>query len=336
MRAKRRRDAPAFSLAFLDVISCGFGAIVLLLVLSKIYQPTVIEERREDWNGVLSRLQQEIFELVGETKVVDRDLKSRREQLSVIEEKVARLESDLSSILARHRTSREDSAVQNIIEGKLASARQDLTEEMRRLLGEGYRRPPTSSNVGGIPVDSEYIIFVIDTSGSMQRFNWDLVRKKIGQALEIYPRVKGIQVMNDMGEYMFSHYRNRWIPDSPARRKAIVKRMRNWSPFSNSSPVEGITRAIRTFHAEDKKISIYVFGDEFTGPSIEDVVVEVDRINRGGATGDRLVRIHAIGFPLPSFPEEGIPHTGVRFAALMRILCEKNGGTFVGVTRVKS
>ena len=114
MRAKRRRDTSAFSLAFLDVISCGFGAIVLLLVLSKIYEPTVIEERRDDWNGVLSRLQQEIFELVGETKVVDRDLKSRREQLSVIEEKVARLESDLSSILARHRTSREDSAVQNI------------------------------------------------------------------------------------------------------------------------------------------------------------------------------------------------------------------------------
>ncbi len=120
MRAKRRRDTHAFSLAFLDVISCGFGAIVLLLVLSKIYEPTVIEERRDDWNGVLSRLQQEIFELVGETKVVDRDLKSRREQLSVIEEKVARLDSDLSSILARHRTSREDSAVQNIKDENIA------------------------------------------------------------------------------------------------------------------------------------------------------------------------------------------------------------------------
>ena len=36
---KKRRNIEAFSLSFLDCICCGFGAIVLLLVLSKIYDP---------------------------------------------------------------------------------------------------------------------------------------------------------------------------------------------------------------------------------------------------------------------------------------------------------
>ena len=129
-----------------------------------------------------------------------------------------------------------------------------------------YIRPFDDTTVGGIPVDSEYVIFVIDTSGSMYNYAWDLLLDKIIETLEIYPEVKGIQVMNDMGEYMFSRYAGKWIPDTPGRRKAIIDRLRTWNAFSNSSPVEGITQAVRRFYGPDKKISIYVFGDEFTGP----------------------------------------------------------------------
>ena len=94
--------------------------------------------------------------------------------------------------------------VQNIIEGKLAIARQELTEEMKRL----YKSLPKkmTRSVGGIPVDSEYIVFIIDTSGSMQRNAWRLVQKKMRETLEIYPKVKGIQIMNDMGNFLFSQY----------------------------------------------------------------------------------------------------------------------------------
>ena len=33
--------------------------------------------------------------------------------------------------------------------------------------------------------------------------------------LNIYHNVKGIQVMNDMGNYLFSRYAGQWIPDTP-------------------------------------------------------------------------------------------------------------------------
>jgi hypothetical protein len=146
--------------------------------------------------------------------------------------------------------------------------------------------------------------------------------------LNIYPKLKGIQVMDDEGGYMFTEYRGKWIPDSPARRKAILGRFRGWQAFSNSSPSEGIIAAVRTFWSRERRISIYVFGDEFTGPSIQEVVDTVDRINRADGTGERLVRIHALGFPIPGqYPQ----HTSMRYSTLMRILSARNGGVFVGL-----
>jgi hypothetical protein len=206
---------------------------------------------------------------------------------------------------------------------------------MKRLQGRDFRRPREEAPVGGIPVDSEYVIFIIDTSGSMHNYAWPLVLKKMEEVLDIYPKVKGLQVMNDMGQYMFSNYAGKWIPDTPGRRKIILERLRSWAPFSNSSPVEGIEAAIRIFASRDRKISLYVFGDEFTGDSIDDVVKTVDRLNKRDAEGNRLVRIHGIGFPV-MFSRAGFEeNTGVRFATLMRILCRENGGAFVGLNTTR-
>jgi hypothetical protein len=106
----------------------------------------------------------------------------------------------------------------------------------------------------------------------------------------------GIPGDNDEGAYMLSDDRGKWIADTPAQRRTVVERLRTWNAFSNSSPIEGIVEAVRTYHDTDKKISLYLFGDEFTGPSIESVVKAVDTINREDETGARRVRIHAIGF----------------------------------------
>ena len=283
---RRRDDLGAFNLSFLDVICCGFGAIILLLVLTKIGEPRALEDIRTELQGIIAKLQEELFEIRGETNVFERDLTTKVEQLSTEREAIARLRGDLSRIQGEFAATSQLSEVNEIVEGRLLAAQQSLTEEMKRLLGRSFRRQETDITVGGIPVDSEYVIFIIDTSGSMQNYAWSLVVKKMEEVLDIYPKVKGIQVMNDMGQYMFRNYSGKWIPDTPARRRIILDRLRGWAPFSNSSPVEGITRAIRTFAAPDKKISLYVFGDEFTGDSIEDVVNTVDRINRKDRDGN--------------------------------------------------
>jgi hypothetical protein len=326
---RRRRNIEAFSLSFLDCICCGFGAIILLLVLSKIYEPVIIEKTQDDLKSLIALLQQELFDIRGETATINRDLEDVRIQTSSSKLKLARLQGELSTIQGQYAAT-QSTAESTIDEGALNITRQRLTDEMRRLAP--YFRRASDDAVAGIPADSEYIIFIIDTSGSMQQFNWNRAIQKLTETLNVYPQVKGIQIMNDNGSYMFQQYRGKWIPDTPGRREAIVNTMRNWRPFSDSNPVDGIIYAISTFWAPDKKISIYVFGDEFSGGSVENVIRQVETVNRPTSDGTLLVRIHAVGFPFFFEPGRQVAATSRRFAHLMRILCERNGGTFVALS----
>lgn len=328
----RRREHEQISLSFLDCISCGLGAIILLLILAKTAEPMVMEQVRENKMGLVAELQEQLAEMRGETVVYNRELTTRTEQLSEIRDRIARMMQMLSMLRSEFDDSSTESAAIASLETQLKQARQELNEAQR---AQRYVRARDDTTVGGIPVDSEYIIFIIDTSGSMQAVAWDLLLAKVEETLEVYPEVKGIQVMNDMGQYMFPRYAGKWIPDTPARRNAIITRLRTWNVFSNSSPVEGITRAIRTFWAADRKISLYVFGDDFQGGSVQRVVETVDRINRADDKGNRRVRIHTVGFPVQFLVGRNVPASGLRYASLMRILAERNGGTFIGLNTFK-
>ncbi|MBT8084522.1 MAG: VWA domain-containing protein [Woeseia sp.] len=325
---RRRRNIEAFSLSFLDCISCGFGAILLLLVLSKIYEPTVIEKTEEDLDALIALLQEELFEIRGDTTVLNRELSIRRQETTETKLTLAQLQRELDTVQGQFELVTQEEPDMEVDEGELEAARQRLTAEMRRLR-PNFRRAPDDS-IGGIPVDSEYIIFVIDTSGSMQA-KWDWAEQKLGEVLDVYPRVKGLQIMNDNGRFMFEQHGRSWLPDTPQLRQSIKNTMRQWAPFSDSDPSDGIAYAIQTFWAPDKKISIYVFGDEFQGQSMEAVLRDIDGINVEDEDGDRLVRIHAVGFPY-NFSGNSIPQSSQRFAGLMRLLCDRNGGTFVALT----
>lgn len=327
---RRRRNVEAFSLSFLDCICCGFGAIILLLVLSKIYEPVIIEKTQQDLESLIARLEQELFEIRGESTVLNRELESVRTQTSETTDRLARLQGQLETVRGQYELSQQQ-AEELADEGDLRVAKQRLTEEMLRL--QPYYRAADEDAVAGIPVDSEYVIFIVDTSGSMHQFNWGRAVEKVTETLDVYPEVKGIQILNDNGNYMFQQYAGKWIPDTPGRREAIINTMRTWRPFSDSNPADGIIYAINTFWSPDKKISIYVFGDEFTGRSVQNVVEQIERVNRVGATGERLVRIHGVGFPLLGVGAGGIPQSARQFAQLMRILCDRNGGTFVALNR---
>ncbi len=203
-----------------------------------------------------------------------------------------------------------------------------MTEEMKRLLKDQASRPKSEA-IGGIPIDSEYIIFIIDTSASMTSGHWTEAQAIVQEILGIYPKVKGLQVMDDEGKVMLGGTRGQWLTDTNVQRKQIVDKMKNWRAFSNSSPVEGIEEAIKVYWAADKRISLYVLGDEFTGDSIQKALEDVANLNKVDKEGRRLVRIHAVGFP----ESPGMaPFTSIRFSALMRLMCEQNNGTFVGIT----
>jgi len=323
-----RRTVEIFSLSFLDCICCGFGAIILLLVLTEYGQPIQIEESRAQLNGQLQLLEAQLHEIRGETDQLNRELKGKIDELRAEQGRVASLAGDLTDISGQYAASKKEASVTNTVEGELVSAYQTLTEEMKRVL-KSHASRPKSEAIGGIPVDSEYIIFIVDTSASMTSAHWTEAQQIVQEILSIYPTVKGMQIMDDEGKVMIPGTRGQWITDSPEQRQQIVSRMDKWRAFSNSSPVEGIEEAIKTYWANDRRISLYVLGDEFTGDSIQKALDDVSAINKPDQDGRRMVRIHAVGFP------EGprmSAFTSIRFSALMRLMCEQNNGTFVGIT----
>ncbi|MBF8268817.1 MAG: hypothetical protein HW386_526 [Gammaproteobacteria bacterium] len=331
---QKRREAEVFSISFLDVITCGFGAIILILMIARTGTPVILEASDQNLEGTVRDLQEKLFQIRGESTILNRDLTSRQEQLSNWDERIARLNSDLASLYEQLAKLQEEKSVNSAVAGELEAALQQMTEEMQRLLSQ--RNEQKTDFVGGIPVDSEYIIFIIDTSGSMFQYAWEKMTDQLVTTLNVYPTVKGIQIMSDEGEYMFPQYRGKWMPDTPGRRQVIINRIRTWNPFSNSSPVEGITKAIKTYYSPDIKISLYVYGDDFmAGRSIKEVLDTVDRINPKDADGNPAVRIHAVGFP--QLFENPVQYQGtvIRFAHLMRELAQRNGGTFVGLNEFR-
>ena len=324
---RKKRNIEAFSLSFLDCICCGFGAVVLLLVLSKLNDPNLMmtDKVSEDSIILLTKEIEEIKDLsvltTNEIELIQSDTSKKQLDLNLLNQELNDTQSLYDKSLLQPELLDAD-------EGELEVARQKISDEIKRLQPD-FKRAANEA-IGGIPVDSEYIIFVIDTSGSMQS-KWDWAERKLGEVLDVYPTVKGLQIMNDNGRFMFQQYGRTWLPDTPQLRQSIKNTMRQWAPFSDSDPSDGIIYAIQSFWAPEKKISIYVFGDEFQGNSMEKVLRDIDEINVEDRNGDRLVRIHAVGFPY-SFGGRSIPQSSQRFAGLMRLLCERNGGTFVALT----
>ncbi len=324
---KKRRNIEAFSLSFLDCICCGFGAIVLLLVLSKIYDPNNLNVQAES-TELSQSLKEQLEEIQNESSFVDQNYREAKLNTVNLLQELEVLNKELNNVRGEYAISLSKPIELDDNEKDLEEAKQKLSDEIKKMQPD-FRRASNEA-IGGIPVDSEYIIFVIDTSGSMQS-KWDWAERKLSEVLDVYPTVKGLQIMNDNGRFMFQQYGKTWLPDTPQLRQSIKNTMRQWAPFSDSDPSDGISYAIQSFWAPDKKISIYVFGDEFQGNSMQAVLNDIDRINIEDENGDRLVRIHAVGFPY-SFGGSRIPQSSQRFAGLMRLLCERNGGTFVALT----
>ncbi len=317
-------------MSFLDSICCGFGSIILLLVMSRINEPHRLEEGKQNLEGVIAAYQQELNDILGETEVVQRQRVTTATDEKTDRSDIASLQAQLVKIRSEVLASTNDADLSNQLEGRLAQAKESLTEEMRRLLKD-YKPKPDEYKIGGIPVDSEYIVFLLDTSGSMKQFAWDRVLKQIRETLDVYPTVKGIQVMNDEGEYLFKSYRKEWMPDNPQTRRTINDALKSWNAYSDSSPREGILAAIDDFYDGKKKISLYVYSDDLARGSINAIVREIDRRNLADDKGNKRVRIHAVAFPTIYEATGGQLYTAAQFATLMRVICERNGGTFVAL-----
>ncbi|PHS71507.1 MAG: hypothetical protein COB23_00610 [Methylophaga sp.] len=311
----RKREFDIFNLSFLDVISCGFGAVVMLVLISKTNDDTSVSGREQ-----IGALLKTVITLENTISEAQQTIEIRLSKSTQSSNKRQQIETASVQLGNKIQQQKEKQA-------SLTADVQGLALVQSTLKQASISTPKTTNTVrdaevGGIPVDSDYVIFIVDTSGSMKQI-WNRVSTEIINVLNIHPKVKGFQILNDMGISLIPSYDGQWIPDTQGRRTNVINIFDKWAAVSNSSPVEGLQVALQKYARPNITTSIYVFGDDYTGSSYDPVIDTITKQNLLASSGKKLAKIHGVGFISAG--------TTNRFGILMRELTKRNGGAFIAL-----
>jgi hypothetical protein len=331
----RRRSAQTFSLSFLDCICCGFGAIILIFVLT-------IGSRERVKLEILTDLQRALAGQIAELTQLDtkkQELQASQQRLTnrVVEARKSHAEilamvDDMERQLQRQKSGLQALLV-DIDDLKKNVALRQKKPDIKLL-------PDVKPTPVGLPTDNNYIAIVIDTSGSMRDPNhgglWPIVIRKVDELLDSYPELKGLQLIDGDGRFIMGRPGTGtagWLDDSPERRDQIKRYLRRYDQDSISNPVPGVYNAIRFLldrENPEMKMAIYVFGDEFIDVA-DPVIRRLDELNPADENGNRKVVINAIGFPTTIRYTFSMGNTGLKFANLMRTVTYQHGGAFIAL-----
>ena len=323
----KRHPIEVFSLSFLDCLCCGFGAILLLFILSIGSGPHGVESEVDVPTLRAMQAQLTILEddVADQTALLESAINS--EQSSIERERILSLIQELESKLV-YLQQEFDS-----LEATLSTTEQAAASANRLLQSFKHEDLPPI----GLPAEATHVAFVVDTSGSMRnqmtgQLHYSVV-EQIRELLESLPEVRSIQFLDTSGNYMLSSRRGFWLPDTIGLRQQALQQILAYPIASVSDPERGLRRAIRdlkpSLKAEDH-MSIYVVGDDFRG-STQSLLIQLDRMNpRNTSNGKRPVSISAIGFPTLINPFQiGATQGNTRYANIMREIAEAHDGVLI-------
>ncbi|MCB1665466.1 MAG: VWA domain-containing protein [Pseudomonadales bacterium] len=177
MSKKRRGAFNPMSLAFLDVMSCGFGAVVLIFLIldhqdsvrTEVSDPALqaevqmLEEEIRDGQENLVRIRNtrdevslEVVEAQGLATRIQEQINDFLQQLAALENTTVASEEDLERLRADIRSLEEE------LQRLQSSAIEQTGSDARAFVGEGDRQYLTGMFLGG-----NRILILLDTSASM-------------------------------------------------------------------------------------------------------------------------------------------------------------------------
>ncbi len=179
MNRKRRDSLSAFNLSFLDIMFCGFGAVVLLVLI--IHSQTVRSrnERHQDLKAQVELLKSEVeaetriaARLKNSLEEVDQQIEQMEGRSSVVLSEIERTRQETSRYLQDSLASREAveqlksdlKSLDQVQKRRLAEIRDQRSHGRRALefTGQGRRQYLTGLRLGG-----SRVLILLDASASM-------------------------------------------------------------------------------------------------------------------------------------------------------------------------
>lgn len=356
-----RRQLNVFSLSFLDVMSCGFGAAVLIFLIinhatqeqaETINQDRLAEVRMLDYQ--VQEGEKDLFQLLERLDTLQQRLDASDQKLASTRQSIERRQEDFEEL-------KEESLAQEESLQRLKTDVDTREEELERLraleaanqggrirsfTGEGDRQYLTGMKVGG-----SHILVAVDTSASMlddsivnviRRRNMDDGRKRMAPKWQRAVRtVEWIAAQLPLDAhfqiYGFDTDASTLVPDSDG----------SWIPLAEGRELEAAVNHLKT-HVPDGGTSLVnlVTAINAMQPAPDNVYLIVDSLPTQGARSprgttvsgrERLELYSEAVRALPSqipvnvimFPMEGDPMASAAFWNLAR----STGGSFLSPSR---
>jgi hypothetical protein len=175
--ARKKRDFTTFNLSFLDIMSCGFGAVVLVFLIIDHSIKTESKDLNRDLLSEVNLLQEDVrdgeeglVKLRNTLAEVDMQMVEAQGRATRITEEIDRYEALIAGLRDEGYTEREDieslKAEIQSLEQEVKKLREAAAKESgssaREFIGEGNRQYLTGINLGG-----RNIAILLDVSASM-------------------------------------------------------------------------------------------------------------------------------------------------------------------------
>ena len=272
---KEKKTTEVFSMSFLDIMACGFGALVLILLISEFNEIEIIENKYTA--DLFLTKQDEVVTKTNQLNDVDRELTSKIKNLISIQDELDKVKSNLNN---------RANVVQSLTELSQLKQSQIIVKN------EDQKAPIEQVVASGIRIDSRYLIFIIDNSGSMvEGAPWSRVVKEIETIIMTFPSLEGFMIMNDTGKTIVGG--GNWVKPTKANRIDAVNKLKRVNAMTNSNPIPAIEKSINIYGRKYDDVGIFIIGDDIReSKNVDSRLLEINRINTK-SDGSKYVRINA-------------------------------------------
>ena len=311
---KEKKTTEVFSMSFLDIMACGFGALVLILLISEFNEIEIIENKYTA--DLFVEKKDEVVTKTNQLDEVDKELTSKLRNLISIQEELDKVKNYLTK---RTTVAESLTELSQLKESQIIVKKEDKKEPEEQVVASGIR------------IDSRYLIFIIDNSGSMvEGAPWSRVVKEIETIITTFPSLEGFMVMNDTGKTIVGS--GNWVEPSKSNRLDAVKKLRNVNAMTNSNPIPAIEKSINFYGKKFEDVGLFIIGDDIReNKDVDSRLLQINRINTK-SDGSKYVRINALGFLTSrrlNVQGYAFEDDNTKYLTLMRELTEQNGGTLV-------